>query len=371
MNILVINWQDWKNDLAGGAEVYLFEILSPLVKQGHRVIILASRGKNQKRYDIVDGFEVIRIGHRANFNFHVPNAVRALLRHHRIDIVIDDLNKIPFYTPFFYRKKTCAMVMHLFRSAIFRETNVLFALYVYVAENLIPYIYRKTHFIAISHSTEEDLRKLGVKNKISVIPSGIPKMPSGLKPNRQKDLITYVGRVKKYKSIHHFIDAVSLLSEKRKLKVMIVGDGDAKDDLVEYARQKGLNLDFTGFVDERVKFQIYADSRVVVQPSVKEGWGLTAIEAQACGTPVVCADSPGLREVVINGKTGYLYPYGDIESLADYIDELIENNDKWRSFSLAAREWAQTFSWGNSSQKLEKLLMAETGLSATTGSSAC
>ncbi len=364
MNILVINWQDWKNDLAGGAEVYLYEIMSPLVRKGNKVIILASRGKGQKRHDVIDGFEIIRIGRRADFNFFVPGAVRAILRQYSIDIIIDDLNKIPFYTPFYYRKKTCAMVMHLFQRAIFQETNIFFAFYVYITERLIPYIYRKSHFIAISRSTEEDLRILGIKNKITVIPSGIPKIPFGLNPNRQKDLVVYVGRVKKYKSIDHFIDAIALLSCKKKLKTMIVGDGDAKDDLIKYARQKGLKIDFTGFVDEKVKLQIYADARVVVQPSIKEGWGLTAIEAQSCGTPVVCADSPGLREVVLDGKTGYLYPYGNRQLLADYIDELIEDDDKWHSFSVAARKWAETFSWENSSGKLKDLLMTEIGESS-------
>ncbi len=361
MNVLVVNWQDWQNNLAGGAEVYLYEILAPLVKRGHRVVILASRGKSQRRREIIDGFEIFRIGNRLNFNFLVPAAVRALLRHHHFNIIVDDLNKVPFFTPLYYRRETCAMVMHLFRQAIFKETNFLFAFYVYLTESLIPFIYRKTHFIAISRSTEEDLKALGVRNRITVIPSGIPEAPHGLKSNRRKGLVTYVGRVKKYKSIDHFIGAIALLSEKRELKAMIVGDGDARDGLIAYARQKGLNIDFPGFVDERSKFQIYADSMVVVQPSIKEGWGLTAIEAQSCGTPVVCADSPGLREVVVDGKTGFLYPYGDITSMAGHIDHLMQDDNTWQSFSTAAREWAQTFSWSSSSRRFEELLSSEIG----------
>ena len=72
MNILVVNWQDWKNPLAGGAEVYLYEIFSRLIKKGHNVILLVSRAQGQSRYETIDGFKIYRMGKRPNFNFFVP-----------------------------------------------------------------------------------------------------------------------------------------------------------------------------------------------------------------------------------------------------------------------------------------------------------
>ena len=141
---------------------------------------------------------------------------------------------------------------------------------------------------------------------------------------------------------------------------MIVGDGDALDQLKSLAKSLRVGIDFPGFVSEAEKYRVYETARVIVQPSIKEGWGLTAIEAQSCGSPVVCADSPGLREVVVHDKTGFLYEYGNIDALAARIVELLEDSPKWRQFSVAARKWASQFSWDRAADKFERVLVEET-----------
>jgi glycosyltransferase involved in cell wall biosynthesis len=356
MNILVINWQDWKNPYAGGAEIYLCEIFSRLIKKGHNIILLCSRTPHQGRHEKLDGFEIYRIGKRSNFNFFVPSALRAIVRHKKIDIIIDDLNKIPFYSSLFTRKKVMPVLMHLFRTAIYRETNFLFASYVFLAEKFIPYFYPCSDFVAISHSTAEDLKAIGVKNKIFVVQSGIPTIPPDIREKRQSNLIAYVGRVKRYKSIDHFVKAVAVLKQREDVEAVIVGDGDARNDLINLARRLNVAVQFTGFVSEEEKYRMYHRARVVVQPSIKEGWGLTAIEAQSCGTPVVCANSPGLREVVQDGKTGFLYDYGSIDGLVQKILVLLDNEKRWKQFSSSARTWASEFSWDRAADTLEQIL---------------
>jgi len=359
MNILVINWQDWENPLMGGAEVYLYEVFSRLIIRGHKVTLLVSRARGQSRHEILDGFEIYRIGRRSNFNFLVPCALRSILRHQKVDIIIDDLNKIPFYTPLFCRKRVIPTLMHLFRRTIYHEVDFLSASYVFLTESIIPFLYPSSVFIAISNSTAGDLRKIGVRNEIYVVQSGIPQVPKSLEKKRQKNLIAYVGRIKKYKSIDHFVKTVALIKHDREIEAVIVGEGDARAGLIELSEKLGAQIRFTGFVSEEEKYRVYSNARVVVQPSIKEGWGLTAIEAQSCGTPVVCADSPGLREVVLDGETGFLYSYGDINTLAARVIELIDDEQKWQKFSHAAKEWAHRFSWENAANKFEKILKKE------------
>ena len=308
---------------------------------------------------MIDGFEIYRIGRRSNFNFLVPTALRAILRHQRIDIIVDDLNKIPFYSCAFTRKRVLPTLMHLFRSTIYRETNPFFATYVYGAERLVSALYRSANFVAISKSTAQDLREIGVENQIHIVHSGIPEKMIKSPPRREENLIAYVGRVKTYKSIDHFVQAVALISRHRKIKAKIVGDGDALDELRLLAERLQVNIDFPGFVSEDEKSRIYGTAQVIVQPSIKEGWGLTAIEAQSCGTPVVCADSPGLREVVVNKETGFIYKYGDVDEMVERIIELLDNNKKWRQFSGAAKKWAGQFSWAYSAEKFERVLKQE------------
>ena len=356
MNILVINWQDWKNPYAGGAEVYLYEIFSRLMRNGHKVMLLCSRAQGQSRHEFIDGFEIFRIGRRANFNFVAPAALRALLRHRDIDIIIDDLNKIPFYSTIFTRKRVLPTVMHLFRATIFRETNPLAAGYVFAAEKLVGIFYRRADFVAISHSTEEDLREIGVRRRIHVVHSGIPEQYHAGKKVREDNLVAYVGRVKSYKSIDHFVRAVGLVSKRRSIRAKIVGDGDALDDLKALAKKLDVGIDFPGFVSEEEKYRVYQTARLVVQPSIKEGWGLTAIEAQSCGTPVVCANSPGLREVVLHDRTGFLYEYGNIDAMAQCIIDLLDNKRKWNRFSKAAKKWSRRFSWDLSAQRFDRVL---------------
>lgn len=360
MNILVINWQDWKNPYAGGAEIYLYEIFSRLIKNGHRVTLLCSRAPGQCRYESIDGFEIFRIGRRANFNFVAPCALRALLRHQSIDVIIDDLNKIPFYSTIFTRKRVLPTVMHLFRATIFRETNPLAAGYVFAAEKLVGMLYGRADFVAISHSTEEDLRQIGVRRRIHVVQCGIPEQFRVGNRVRASDLIAYVGRVKSYKSIDHFVRAVGIVGKRRNIRAKIVGDGDALDDLKSLAKSIGVQIDFTGFVSEEEKYRVYHSARMVVQPSIKEGWGLTAIEAQSCGTPVVCANSPGLNEVVLHDRTGFHYEYGNIDEMAERIIELLDNKRKWNRFSKEAKKWSRRFSWDMSAQHFEEILEQRT-----------
>jgi len=365
MTILIINWQDWHNRMAGGAEVYLYEIFSRLVQRGHRVILLCSRDAGQSARECRDGFEIIRLGRRSNFNFLAAAGLRRILRQTRVDVVIDDLNKIPFYSPLFTRTTVIGMPMHLFRRAIYQETNGLLATYVYLSERLIPLVYRRDPFIAISQSTADDLRDMGLVPAIHIIRSGRPRVPSRGRVERDRNLVCYVGRVKAYKSIDHFLRALAQVRAKRPIEAVVVGDGDARPGLEELARRLEVPVRFTGFVPEEEKYRWYQRARIVVQPSIKEGWGLTVVEAQACGTPVVCADSPGLREVVDNGRSGYLYPYGDIGALSERIAELLDNDNTWNGFSRHALAWVDRFSWDHAADDMEAVLSQAVGRSGS------
>jgi glycosyltransferase involved in cell wall biosynthesis len=201
---------------------------------------------------------------------------------------------------------------------------------------------------------------MGVKRRISVVYCGVPLIKKNENAKRDKELVLYVGRIKRYKSIDHLILAINRLRKNEiPVKLSIVGDGDALPGLKKMAEDLKLSIDFRGFVSEEEKYRIYRSARILVQPSIKEGWGLTSIESQACGTPVICADSPGLRETIIDGKTGYLYPYGNIDLLVRRISELLTNDVKWQEFSKTAEEWAKNFSWDKSAEKMEEILLEE------------
>src|SRR5262249_21757029 len=141
-------------------------------------------------------------------------------------------------------------------------------------------------------------------------------------------------------------------------RLLIVGRGDAVPSLQERARQLGLDdaVEFRGFVDEAEKVALYRAARVFVNPSEKEGWGLTVIEANACGTPVVASDSPGLRDSVRQDETGFLVPHGDVGAFADAVIRVLRDDDTWRRLRTGAIEWAEQFRWDAVTDEVEAVI---------------
>lgn len=364
MKILVFNWQCIKNPLGGGAEVHLQEVFQRIAAKGHEVVLYASMFPGAEKEEIINGIKVYRQGTRFLFNFYVPFAYFFKFRKQNFDIVIDDVNKIPFYTPLYVKEPLQGITHHLFGKSIFLEVPFPIALYVYLMEKLVKPIYKRIHWIVGSPSTEKELLEWGFpKEQITVInycvdhnvfrQTGVEKFPF--------PAIGYLGRLKKYKSIEHLLKAAKVVLEKiPELKVYIVGDGDNKQNLEKLSKELGIekSVIFTGFVSEEQKIEYLQKMHFVINTSSKEGWGLTVIEANACGRSVIAANVQGLRDSVIDGKTGLLYEYGNINELADKILYLFNNQAFLLKLENNALEWANSFNWDEAAEKTLKILEA-------------
>ncbi len=363
MNLLLINWRCPRNPLAGGAEVYAYEIFRRLVKMGYKVTYLAERS-NLPPEEEVEGIKFIRIGGKNTFNFSVYRSIQEIVARNNFDLIIDDLNKIPFYSPYFIRDiPVLAVLMHLFRRAIYKETSFFLASYVYFAENLIPKVYENNYFAVLSESTKRDLISLfkrDISGRIKVIPPGVDT--HFFRPDFSKKgerIILHCGRLKRYKSTDHLLLATRLLSfQRRDFKVVIVGEGDDLPRLKKMTKDLEITdiVEFTGYITEEEKLDLYQRARFLVENSVKEGWGLIAIEANACGTPVLAARSPGLIDAVAEGKSGIFYQHGNIEDLTRKMEELLEDDLTIERMGKEGRAWAEKFSWEDSAGKMASLI---------------
>ena len=144
--ILLINWRDIRNPEAGGAEIYYHEIFRRIAAKGYSVTVLSHRFPGAPLREEVDGTTVIRHGSKFLFNFAI---VPFLLRRAReFDLVIEDLNKIPFFTPLFILQQRLHLAMHFFGVEIFREALFPAALYVFLMEKLAGLLYRNERFVA-------------------------------------------------------------------------------------------------------------------------------------------------------------------------------------------------------------------------------
>ena len=106
---------------------------------------------------------------------------------------------------------------------------------------------------------------------------------------------------------------------------------------------------------------ILAQTRVCVCPSVKEGWGLTVIEANSSGVPVVATDAPGLRDAVRDGDTGFLVPEGDVAQFAQRIERLLADDALVDRMSQASLAWSQRFDWDSAAHAMAAVLETARG----------
>ncbi len=366
LSLLVINWRDIKNPEAGGAEVHLHEIFKRIAAMGHHVTLLASAFDGSPPEEIVDGVRVVRRGGKFSFNFRVPGACSRLMGDRDYDIVIDDINKIPFYTPSYIRKPLLALAHHLFAETIFLETFFPLAAYVYLSEWLIPVFYRNTRFVVVSQSTKDELVKRGLSEKrVGIVHNAVDHAlyRPDFTAKSTAPTIGYVGRIKKYKCIEHLLRASRIVFDKvPEARLLVAGSGDHLDALKATAASIGIadRTDFMGHVGDKEKVAMLQRVHVVGNPSSKEGWGVTVIESNACGTPVVASNVPGLRDAVVDGESGFLVPHGDIEAMAEKLRLLLEDQGLRGTMSRKAVEWSAKFSWDESArlmmQEIEALL---------------
>jgi len=349
VRILVLNWQDHQNPQAGGAELHLKEIFSRIVARGHQVDLLCSSWENAPQRVNLDGIDVHRVGNRQTYPFLARGYYAAKLAANNYDVVIEDLNKVPLYTPLWGVSKLVALVHHLFGSTVFREAPLPLAAAVWLSERPLGALYRGVPFQAVSVSTADDLVARGIpRGSIRIIYNGVDS--ARLTPNPAErsttPLFVYLGRLKKYKRVDVVIRAFSGLNVPN-ATLEIAGTGDYRAPLERLVKSLDLadRVKFLGFIPEDEKIHLLRRAWASTLASPKEGWGISNLEAAACATPVIAANSPGIRESVIDGETGFLVPQDDAPAMTAAMRGIVESPSLVSSLGAAGRRFAEAFTW--------------------------
>lgn len=353
--ILIFNWRDTRHKFAGGAEVYIHELAKRWVKAGHKVTVFCGNDGHSPRYETIDGVEVVR---RGGFYFvYVWAFLYYVLKFRdKYDIVIDCENGIPFFTPLYVQKKKYLVIHHIHQDVFRKSLSPLLSMIATTLEmKIMPLVYRKIPVITVSPSSKHEIMNWKISKKEPVIIyNGVDL--KRYKPAKKSEIpmVLYLGRLQQYKSLHVLIEAAKkILEHVPKAEFVIAGDGEDKHNL--QALVKSLKLEakitFLGKVTEEEKINLYQRAWVFVNPSFMEGWGITTIEANACGTPVVASRVSGLKDSVKNPHTGYLVDYGDVDAFADKIAKLLTNKTVRSSMSEEAENWAKKFDWNISANK--------------------
>ena len=362
LRILIFNWRDTKHKWAGGAEVYTHELAKRLVKDGNSVTLFCGNA-DSARNEVIDGVQIFRRG-----GFYMVY-VWALLYYifkfrGEYDLIIDSENGVPFFTPLYAGTKKLLLIHHVHQEVFRKRLKVPFSwLALFLEATLMPAVYRNVRVITVSpSSSDEIMRHKLTKREPTIIYNGVDLDTYKPGAKSENPLILYVGRVQRYKSLDVFVKSAQKVLEKiPNAEFVIAGEGEEKLELIKLSEKLGIahKIKFLGYVSNKEKIKLFQSAWVFLNPSFMEGWGITTIEAAACGTPAVVSNVPGLRDSTRDSVTGFLVKYGDYQAFTDSIMEIIEDDKLRKEMSRDAIAWAKYFSWEKSADQLLEMITRE------------
>jgi glycosyltransferase involved in cell wall biosynthesis len=368
MHILILNWKDIKNPDVGGAEIILYEYAKRLIKDGHRVSWFARSYQNCLKTEVIDGISIIRQGGKLSVYFYAYLYYRSLGI--KPDKVLDCINTICFMTPFYIPKEKRIMyVNQLAKEVFFYELPFPLSYIAYGLERLEYIPYRDTKTVCYSQSTKDDLVTFGIpENNISVFPLGVDheRYIPGIKS--KNPLFIFVARLVYMKRPILCIEAMKkVIREYPKAVFAIIGNGPLENKIENKINHLNLNNNVI-LVNKNnlffmnnpldLKVQYMQKAWALILPSVKEGWGMVVTEAASCGTPSIVTNVTGLRDSVIQGKTGIIINAKPTDSeLATTILKYIGNINNRKIMSEQAQIFSRSFSWNKSYQKFCTLIL--------------
>ena len=357
MKILIFSWRDIRHPEAGGAELYVHELAKRWVDQGYPVTLFTARPRGQSFRDNIEGLEVFRAGGRFTVYIWAILAYFLVLRT-RADVILDVGAGIPFYTPLYSKKPMVCLFFHVHQDQFLVELGPVLGRFGKLMErHLIIPLYRRARFVAISDSTVEDMRSafnLPDDFRIEVIRPGIDHGQYSVGSEKfEKPAVLYLGRIKAYKRLSRLIAMMpAVRREVPDAELIVAGKGDGLPEAQEEVERIAANdyVRFLGHVSEKEKIRLLQGAWVLASPSMNEGWGLTVVEANACGTPAVAFRVSGLEESIADGESGMLAE-SDGEFTRDLITILSDEAERNR-LGRGAVEWAASFDWEEAAQKM-------------------
>jgi glycosyltransferase involved in cell wall biosynthesis len=364
MNILWFSWKDIKHPKAGGAETVSNQLRLHLVKNGHTVKLITAHYEGSATHEFVNGIEVFRVGNQLTMYWRAFLLFRKQFSSWP-DLVIDEMNTMPFGCAFYTRKKSALLTYQLARKVWFYQTPFPVSLFGYIIEPAYLFLLSRRYKTVLteSESTKNNLKRFGfMRNKVNVFRVGMELKPLGKLPTKSDlSMVLVLGSVRPMKKT---LDAVRAFEFARDtnptLHLVIAGDNKGKygQKVTRYTQESrhASSIKVLGRVDNAYRIKLMQRAAVIVVTSVKEGWGLVVTEANSQGTPAVVYDTDGLRDSVRDRETGLVSPYGQPYMLGTAINQVLEDKPLYNKLRTAAWQWSHEFTFRNSYIDFKKIL---------------
>ena len=363
--VLVLNWRDVRHSEAGGAETYAHEIARRWVAAGCAVTWLTAREPGHPERETIDGIEIVRAG--STLGVYARTALRLARDGSRYDVILDCQNGIPFFAPVFTRGSVpvVQVVHHVHQDQFATRFSPQMARVGRLLEGpAATRAYAGRRAVAVSASTRQEMRRrLHVGGVIEVVPNGAPT-PRGHGHTRAADpTVVVTTRLVPHKRVDLLLRAVAVARRAvPRLHVDIVGGGPEAASLRALSHDLGLDgvVSFRGRVPDAERDALVGRAWLTTSTSDGEGWGCVVLEAAAQGVPCLAVRAPGIRDAVIDGRTGWLVDNG--LALARALPRVLGDlGDPQRAADVAdaCRRWASCFTWDRSAELLAGVVLSE------------
>jgi glycosyltransferase involved in cell wall biosynthesis len=357
LKILIFNWRCWLNPEMGGAEIFTREVAKRWARWGHEVTLFTSKFLGCRETEEVNGVRIFRDGGKLAVYFKAKQHYKKRFAKEGFDVVVDEINTRPFMTPKFAKngEKVVGLIHQLAREYWFYETPFPLNYFgYYILEGLWLKNYRSVPTVTVSESTRVDLINMGFED-VSVVGEGLNFKPiKRVDEKHSPPIIVFVGRLKKAKRPDHALEAFKIVKGKiPNAELWIIGDGYFKKRLMQKAYG---GVKFFNQISDEERRKIIKKGWVLINPSVREGFGLNVIEANALGVPCVAYNVAGLRDSVVHGETGLLVEAGNVEALAEAVIKILEDEKFRLKLSEKALAYSKRFSWDEVAEKFMNVL---------------
>ena len=354
LSIVAVTWRDLAHPAAGGAEVMIDRLLNGFHERGHDVTLVCGGPTSPHPFRVIDS--------GGTYSQYVRAPAICVRNLRQVDVVIDVQNGVPFFSPLWRRGPSICLVHHVHTD----QWQTRFPLPVArilrgVEHEVMPFVYRKRRYAAISRSTERALTDLGIpEDAITVIESGVDIPEATFRSTSEEPLLLSLNRLVPHKRIDLLLEAWAKACPQVEGRLVIAGDGPLLPELRRQASRLP-RVEVLGRVSEDEKRNLLASAWTVLSTAHHEGWGMSMLEAAAYGTPALAVDAPGIRDAVIDGVTGRLVAVEDERLLPEIfgraIVSFIADHEQRAEMGAAARQRAEEFSWDRSIDRWEKTLL--------------
>ena len=357
--LLVLNWRDPWHPEGGGSELYLQHVCERLAADGVDITFFTAMYPGSTARETRNGVRYVRRG--GHMTVYLWAALLMLTRRlGRFDRVLEVQNGMPFLATAFTRRPVVVLVHHVHREQWPIAKPALAGIGWFMESRAAVRLNQGNRYVAVSEVTRDELVSLGVQARsIHVAYNGTPPVPDvPLDLPSVTPRISVLSRLVPHKQIEHAIMATAALrDEVPELTLDVMGSGWWHDELVACVREHGVEdqVVFHGHVTDAEKFVIMSRSWVHLLPSLKEGWGLSIVEAAAVGVPSVAYRAAGgVQESVQDGVTGLLA--GSFEDMVDAVRRLLADDALRNSLGEKAMIRSSFFSWSSTTSTVRGAL---------------